>query len=63
MCAGGSPLEIDCRTLGGVHAALSADLGVTCDIDNGFSCWNSKQPAGSQCQDYKVRYLCGNPAP
>ncbi|XP_043191522.1 uncharacterized protein LOC122364827 [Amphibalanus amphitrite] len=60
---GGSPLEVDCRTTAGIHAALSSNRAVTCSVDGGFSCWNSAQTDGTSCLDYKVRYLCGNPAP
>ncbi|XP_043200476.1 mucin-5AC-like [Amphibalanus amphitrite] len=64
---GRTPLDIDCRTVRGDHAALTKDLKVVCNVNDGMHCFNKNQPGyvknswRSLCLDYKVRYLCGNP--
>ncbi len=51
------PDHIECRTVDGVDWK-QAGQKYKCSLTRGGICVNAKQPAGEQCLNYEVRFLC-----
>jgi len=52
-----SPRGIECQTTGGVDWQKAGQV-YACTMTGGGVCRNSDQPRGSNCLDYRVRFLC-----
>ncbi|XP_069567079.1 uncharacterized protein [Brachyistius frenatus] len=52
------PVAIEAMTVSGVPAHKTGDFFQIYDATHGFACITAEQPAGTRCQDYKVRFTC-----
>ena len=52
------PTAIECSTVKGKSHSETGDK-VTCNLDVGAVCINDQQEPGRQCQNYRIRVLCG----
>ncbi len=57
VCSGNSPVGIECATLDGMDWSQTGQV-YECSPLVGGICVNAEQPAGDQCLNYHVRFLC-----
>ncbi|XP_070561361.1 uncharacterized protein [Ptychodera flava] len=59
------PTDIECGLAAEPHTPYdqTGQANLTCDLENGFMCFNQYQPEGSDCLDYAIRVQCPVPCP
>lgn len=58
ICPEKFPIDTECQTVSGKNYTTTQQVINRCNYD-GFICENTAQQGGT-CEDYKVRFLCGN---
>lgn len=54
-----NPQAIEARMVNGRPAKHSANM-LKISVSGGLQCSNKKQPRGSKCKDFEVRFCCSN---
>nr|XP_039272140.1 uncharacterized protein LOC120346463 [Styela clava] len=56
LCSESKTVAIECRTSNGIPWQQTGQIGLECDLFDGFMCYNRPQPG--KCFDYEVRFYC-----